>query len=903
MKIDPALFEQIFAGLPEVVSIQDRKYRILYQNVAARELSGSHIGEECFRTYEGRDRMCDDCGLPEAYATGKPVVRSRTLTDSNGSVSFWENTSFPLFDSAGEIVAGAEIRRNVTERKLVEEALFFIAQRGWQAGTESFFDALALFLGDRLNMDYVIIGRLNESSDRVETLSLNARGVIAPNLDYFLKCTPCENVMGAQLRVYPRNIQQFFPDDPLLAEMGAESYIGIPLWDSAGRPIGLIALLDSKPLVDPQPATQVLQLIATRVAAELERERSDNLQRVREREFRTLAENSPDCIARYDADCRTIYINPTLEKTLRRPASELLGTTPMEAPRIDETRVYQEKLVSVIATGEAAEMDLVIPDRGEGERFHNICFVAERGEDGAITGVLAIGRDITERKHAEENLRKLNQAIEQSPVSIVITDTTGKIEFVNQKFSEVSGYSRDEAMGENPRIFKTGHTSAAEYNALWQTISAGGIWSGEFQNRKKNDELFWEHVTIAPVRDAQERITHYVAVKEDVTERKRLEERLHQAQKLESVGQLAGGVAHDFNNMLSVIGGRTELALRKVTPGEPLFHHLQEIHKAVERSAELTRQLLAFARKQVISPRLLDLNESLEGMLSMLRRLIGEDKDLAWLPHNESLLLEMDPVQLDQILVNLCVNARDAVSRAGKITIETDHAAFNEQHCAENAEVIPGEYVLLMVSDDGSGMDKATIERIFEPFFTTKQIGRGTGLGLATVYGIVKQNNGFINVYSEPGHGTTFRIYLPRVTGTPSQKSEEGEPSTVARGDETILLVEDEPSILTMAQEMLENCGYRVLPAATPVAAIQAAKDAIGAIDLLITDVVMPGMNGRELAENLQEEYPHLKCLYMSGYPTNVIVRHGIIKQGVNFLQKPFSLETFTDQIRKVLDE
>ena len=558
----------------------------------------------------------------------------------------------------------------------------------------------------------------------------------------------------------------------------------------------------------------------------------------------------------------------------------------------------------MLATGEASEMDLVMPDRGEGVCYHNIRFVAERGEDGTITGVLAIGRDITERKQAEEDLRKLSQAIEQSPVSIAITDTSGRIEFVNRKFSEISGYAREEALGQNPRIFKSGETSPEDYRRLWQTIGQGEIWSGEFHNRKKNGELFWEHATIAPVRDAQQRITHYVAVKEDITERKRLEEQLHQALKLESVGQLAGGVAHDFNNMLAVILGRTQMAMKMAQPDPSLFACLQEIQKAAERSTDLTRQLLAFARKQVITPRVIDLNQALSGMLKMLRRLIGEDIDLAWLPVKMPQLVKMDPSQLDQILVNLCVNARDAIAGVGKVTIETHQTVFDKKYCADHAEAIPGEYVLLTVSDDGQGMAKSTLEQIFEPFFTTKGIGRGTGLGLATVYGIVKQNNGFINVYSEPAQGTSFKIYLPRLVGeTVPDQRERPEAKLIARGDETILLVEDEPSILNMTQQMLENCGYRVMTAPTPAEAIHAAKTFRGEIQLLVTDVVMPGMNGRELATKLKEFFPAVRCLFMSGYPTNVIVRHGVLEEGVHFLQKPFTLEALARKVREVLDE
>ena len=623
----------------------------------------------------------------------------------------------------------------------------------------------------------------------------------------------------------------------------------------------------------------------------------------KERNFRTLAENFPDNIARYDTSCRTLYINPALEKTLGCSAATVIGSIPVEKPLTREAQAYQNKLTSVLGSGETVEMDLVMSDRGEGERYHNIRFIAERDDNGRITGVLVIGRDITERKHAEEHLRKLTQAIEQSPVSIVITDTSGNIEFVNRQFTEVSGYSREEALGKNPNIFKTGHTPPEEYKKIWQTIANGGVWKGEFLNQKKNGSHFWEHATIAPVRNVQGRITHYVAVKEDISERKRLEERLHQAQKLESVGRLAGGVAHDFNNMLAVILGRTELALRKVTSNNPLYVGLQEIHKAAERSADLTRQLLAFARKQVITPQLLDLNEALEGMLTMLRRLIGENIDLAWLPGKELLLLEMDPVQLDQILVNLCVNARDAIVDAGKITIETHGVSFSDAHCVEHPDFLPGDYVQLAVSDNGPGMDRETLDQIFEPFFTTKQVGRGTGLGLATVYGIVKQNNGFINVYSEQKEGTTFRIYLPRIIDTPSGGGNEEEQQPVSCGHETILLVEDEPSILAMAREMLESCGYKVLAVGAPEAALRIAHDHQDQIDLLITDVVMPGMNGRELVEKLKEENPELKCLYMSGYPTNVIIRHGIVDEGVHFLQKPFALDVFAEKVRTAIDE
>ncbi len=385
-------------------------------------------------------------------------------------------------------------------------------------------------------------------------------------------------------------------------------------------------------------------------------------------------------------------------------------------------------------------------------------------------------------------------------------------------------------------------------------------------------------------------------------DRVKLQAQLNQSQKMESVGRLAGGVAHDFNNMLGVILGHAELALEQVRPDQPIHADLQEICRAAERSAELTQQLLAFARKQTVAPKVLDLNEAVEGTLKMLRRLIGEDVGLAWLPGKNLGPVRMDPSQLDQILANLCVNARDAIGDSGKITIETEAVLFDDAWCAEHAGFVPGAYVLLAVSDNGCGMDKDTLDKLFEPFFTTKEVGKGTGLGLSTVYGIVRQNSGFITVYSEPGLGATFRIYLPRHFGKAEPVPIEAPPRPAARGHETVLLVEDEPAILKMASAMLQRRGYAVLAADSPGEALRLAETHAGRIDLLMTDVVMPEMNGRDMAANLLARNPNLKCLFMSGYTANVIAHHGMLDEGVHFIQKPFTTQVLSEKIREVLD-
>jgi len=382
----------------------------------------------------------------------------------------------------------------------------------------------------------------------------------------------------------------------------------------------------------------------------------------------------------------------------------------------------------------------------------------------------------------------------------------------------------------------------------------------------------------------------------------KLESQLQQAQKMEAIGQLAGGVAHDFNNMLGVIIGHTEMAMKAIGPSQPLFADLKEILKAARRSADLTRQLLTFARKQTVAPQVLDLNQTIDGMLNMLRRLIGENINLIWVPGSGLWPIKMDPSQIDQILANLCVNARDAIAGVGKLTVETENTSFDQEYCEGHAGALPGEYVRISVSDTGIGMDKQTLTHIFEPFFTTKGVGEGTGIGLATVYGAVKQNNGYINAYSEPGLGTTFTIYIPRhiekITETRTTKSAE----PVLRGNEIIILVEDESTLLALSKTMLERLGYTVLAADTPSKAIHLAGEYYGQIHLLATDVIMPEMNGLQLSTRLMENRPEMKCLFMSGYTANIIANQGVLKEGVSFIQKPFLLKELAAKVREALE-
>jgi signal transduction histidine kinase/ActR/RegA family two-component response regulator len=401
--------------------------------------------------------------------------------------------------------------------------------------------------------------------------------------------------------------------------------------------------------------------------------------------------------------------------------------------------------------------------------------------------------------------------------------------------------------------------------------------------------------------NAEEAFVRAHCVFVNMTERRMLEDQLRQVQKMESVGRLAGGVAHDFNNMLGVIIGHAEMALREVDESDPLYASLQEILKASQRSVDLTRQMLAFARRQTVNPQVLDLNKAVSGMFKMLRRLIGEDVDLIQKPGPGLWPVKMDPAQFDQILANLAINARDAISGVGAVTIETGNTSLGAAYCGTHAGAVPGEYVFVTVSDTGAGMDRETLEHIFEPFFTTKEVGKGTGLGLATVYGIVKQNNGFIDVLTAPERGTAFRIYLPR-TWAKIEEAPARSQDKFSGGSETVLLVEDEEAILNLIKTILGRSGYTVLSALSPREALTLARSYAGTIHVLVTDVVMPEMNGRELAERISAIKPGLKTLYMSGYTADVIAHQGVLHEGVQFLQKPMTAGELTDKIRDVLD-
>jgi PAS domain S-box-containing protein len=631
-----------------------------------------------------------------------------------------------------------------------------------------------------------------------------------------------------------------------------------------------------------------------------ERKLAEQSLRKAEENLRLLTTNLNEMVVAYDMNRKLVYANPAVEK-LTGYSLECLQREQFICWVHPEDRARMLRHWEGLFQGGAfVEEEYRLITKDGQQRWAAASWGPILDDNGRQVGVQGSEHDITERKRAEENHLRLVTAIEQAAETIVITDPAGAILYANPAFEKTTGFTCAEALGQNPRILKSGKQDAEFYRNMWMTLAAGQVWSGHLINKRKDGTLYQEEATISPVRDTTGKIINYVAVKRDVTREVALEEQYRHAQKMESIGRLAGGIAHDFNNLLTVIDGYSKMILAELRTGDPLRDQLEEIEKAGERAAGLTRQLLAFSRKQILQPCVLDLNVLVGDMRGMLERLMGEDVEVRFAFHPEDVTVHADRHQLEQVIMNLAVNARDAMPDGGRLLIET--ALVDENHVSSSPEVRPGRYAMLAVSDTGKGMDEATERRIFEPFFTTKPVGQGTGLGLAMVQGIVVQSGGYINVYSEPGQGTAFKIYLPALAGA-KVPAEQAAVISALQGWETILVVEDQVEVRNFAVAALQGYGYRVIEAPGAVEALRICEPGRERIHLVLTDVVMPHMSGRELAARLVAIRPEIKILYMSGYTDNVIVHHGVLDADANFIQKPFGPDELARKVRAALGQ
>jgi PAS domain S-box-containing protein len=658
--------------------------------------------------------------------------------------------------------------------------------------------------------------------------------------------------------------------------------------------------------------------IASIVSDITENKNIENDTRLRESYLRTIIENQPGLMWLKNENGQFLSVNQSFADAcnINNPTL-VLGKTDFDIWPKELAQKYVDDDNKIIETKLSSIVEEQILHKGEirwFETFKQPVF----NNNGEILGTTGYAIDITERKNNEKAMfqekRLFEYVVESLPVMLFLKDAKElRFALMNRTGEKLLGITKEELLGKNDYDFFPKEQAEFFIKKDRETLSKKeniDISEEPIQTHDKGERIL--RTLKVPVLNKSGEAEFLLGFSIDITDQKiaekehaKVQVQLAQSQKMDSVGQLAGGIAHDFNNMLGVILGQTELLLKKTDRNNPLFNSLIQIKNAAERSANLTKQLLTFARKQTMSPKILNLNKTILEMMSLLKSLVGENIELTWKPNKNVDTIKIDPSQLDQILANLCINAKEAIKNNGEISIKTDIVCFDKTYCQENTDYLPGSYVQLTITDNGCGMDKETISKIFEPFFTTKGLGKGTGLGLSTIYGILKQNNGFITVTSTVGTGTTFNVYLPNHAGEISEGSKKTKvlkTPTPTCDKKTILLVEDEPMVREMTVGMLELQGHIVIPAESAEEALKIIQSK-PLIDLLITDLIMPKMNGRELSIKIRSIYPNIKCLFMSGYTADVIAKHGVLEKDIHFIEKPFTLVTLNAKVQETLEK
>ena len=701
-------------------------------------------------------------------------------------------------------------------------------------------------------------------------------------------------------------------DEQFALSLGAAGFLVKPLEpdqlvEQLLQAANIRAPVPSSPLV--ADSTGFLEAYNRRVVQKLETKLAEIEQlnarlQASEARLRALVEGTSDAVYIKDRAGRYLTINAAGARFLARSAEAILGRTDNELydDATSRARALAEQRLLKFGTVEAYDETLRLAGEVAPRQFHSVRGPL-RDDTGSIVGTFGISRDVTERRRTEEQIRKLSRAVEQSPVSIVITDAEGRVEYVNPRFTENTGYAAADVLGQNPRVLKSGRHPVEFYAELWSTIKSGHDWHGVLENRRKNGDIFSEQTVISPVKDDAGNVTHFIAIKEDITARLQLEEQLRHSQKMDAIGRLAGGVAHDFNNLLTIIQLEASALAHNAALDADAAEGVRQITAATQHATALTRQLLAFSRKQEKEEQEVDLREIVENLAKLVRRILGEDIQLATSIPPVPVILRADPGMVEQAILNLAVNARDAMPDGGTLRIAVEAVEVGAAYVREHAGATPGLRAHLSVSDTGTGIAPEHLGRIFEPFFTTKAAGKGTGLGLATVYGVVQQHQGWITVESAVGQGSTFHLYLPALPSSAAANNEESMEHPLPRGTETVLLAEDDDQIRNLVQAALERQGYTVLAAANGSDAITALLHHSGPLQLLIADLIMPGgINGRELANQAIVARPGLRTLFISGYPADVVSRHLGLKTDGFFLHKPFAVRALLEAVRTCLD-
>lgn len=870
LKDKGTLLDTVMQSMGDGLSIQDPDMRIVFQNKFMVDNFGMHRGEYCFRIYERRNEICEGCPIVDAYSDGKVHKALRVGITREGAPFRFENTASVLRDSEGRIVAGMELCRIVEDREKFRE-------------------------------------ELQKSEERFKQIAENAQEWIwevDSNGLYTYGSPIVEEILGYRLEeiIGKKHFYDLFHPEDLeelkkaAFEVFAQKRPFRELINRNVRKNGKIIYLSTSgtPILDERG-----ELLGYRGAD------TDITERKRaEEEIRLIIDSSPLIIFYKDKEGRFIRVNRVFARALQMSEEDFVGKTVFDlySPEIakrmtdDDQEVLHSGLpkVNIIESYESAN----------GIRWVQTDKIPICDKKGIPIGLIGFTRDITEHRRAEAKLgeseERFKRFFENMPAYCYMVSPESTIQDVNRSALQRLGYEKEELIGQPMAIIYAPESHDKMRQLFSRRVETGHIENEEMTIITRDGSRREVLLSSNMVCDQDGNLLHSTSVQWDVTEQKKLEEQLRQAQKMEAIGRLAGGVAHDFNNILMAILGHGELILSDLAEADPLRQDVLQIRECAQRAATLTRQLLTFSRKQVLQPGNLDLNAIVLGMDRMLRRIIGEDVELHTVLAPELGIIRADPGQVEQVILNIVVNSRDAMPRGGRLTIETAEVELGEEYVS--AQVSPGRYVMLAISDTGCGIEKEIQDNIFEPFFTTKEVGKGTGLGLAAVYGIVKQAAGHIQVDSEAGAGTTIRIYLPIVNEPAEEVATRKDPGMIKNVKDTILVVEDDKTIRQLIVRILTGAGYTVLEAGNGNEALIVCQQQKGPIALVVSDVVMPEMSGRELAESLKDLCPGMRVLFMSGYTDDAITRHGIVENQVPFLPKPFTSADLRNKIRAILD-
>jgi len=800
------------------------------------------------------------------------------------------------------------IVRDITERKQIELTQMFLLQSGWSSAGEDFFQATARYLAETVGVEYVCIDRLSGDLLSAQTVAVYHDNQFEENVAYSLYDTPCGEVVGKSICLFPREVRHLFPRDSVLQDMCAESYVGVTLWSADGRPIGLIALIGRQPLTNPALTELLLKLVAIRAAGELERRQAEEALQQSETQYRELVQTSHDLIWRVNAEGRITFMNDAARDILGYAPHEMIGRPFVDflpAPR--HTDNVEPLMTRLTKHAHLTDLENRLLHKNGEEKVLLDNLVIRRDAQGAVSDILGTSKDITKRRRAEE-------ALQQSEERLGQTQAIGHIGSWVYDVSSDTVWASDEGF----RIFgfppATIRLPLADFEACMQDrdmvhqalmnlLSSGVPYNIEYTINPADGSPARIIAAVAEeINDETGSPVRVMGVLHDITERRRLDDQLNQAARMESIGRLAGGIAHDFNNILTGIIGITQIMQNKEVTKTGMQEDLAEVLALAERATNLTRQLLIFSRRQQFQPRIVPANLITENVSKLLTRVIGEDITLV-ITHQANVgSVKVDVAQMETVLINLAVNARDAMLAGGQFTIEMANTVVAAAQTLVPREVHPGEYVRITITDTGQGMEPAVLEHIFEPFYTTKGVGQGTGLGLATVYGIIDEHEGYIWVESEPERGTRFTILLPRVDNGEKKTETDQRIASLPRGHETILLVEDDDAVREVVFRILTEYGYLVHVAASPGEALDKYMSVDKTFALLLTDVIMPEVNGIELYQHFVAQHPALKVMFISGYSSETLPEGFLLDHSSVLLQKPFTVARLLHALRHILD-